>query len=325
MTALVTGCAGFIGSHLTESLLASGSRVIGIDCFNDNYQRPFKLRNLERALAHPNFDFVPIDMSRGDLEDLVEEAEVVFHLAAEPGVRNSWGRRFETYVRNNILATQQLLEAMRRTDPRPLVFASSSSVYGDTENLPTSEDDNPRPHSPYGVTKLSAEQLCLLYHRNFGLPCVALRFFTVYGPRQRPDMAFTRFFSAALRNEPITVLGDGRQGRDFTYVDDVVAALLCASKNAAAAGTVLNVGAGSPTELRDVVTIMGRVIERPLEITYEPRQSGDVRRTAADLTAIRRTLNWEPTTTLEIGLEAQFAWIKGLDHSQLTAALPSDA
>src|SRR5215210_7951971 len=222
MTVLVTGCAGFIGSHLTERLLAGGTSVVGVDCFNDNYHRPFKLRNLERSRAQSEFDFVPVDLARGDLDDLIAEVDAVFHLAAEPRVRSSWGGRFETYVRNNILATQHLLEAMRRAQPRPLVFASSSSVYGETETFPTPEEATPRPFSPYGVTKLSAEQLCMLYHRNFGLPVIALRLFTVYGPRQRPDMAFTRFLSAALCERPITILGDGRQGRDFTYVADVV-------------------------------------------------------------------------------------------------------
>jgi len=260
-------------------------------------------------------------MSMGDLDDVVQEADAVFHLAAEPGVRSSWGRRFETYVRNNVLATQRLLEALRSTKPCPLIFASSSSVYGDAEDLPTPEHSTPRPYSPYGVTKLSAEQLCLLYHRNFGLPVVALRFFSVYGPRQRPDMAFTRFFSAALRDQPLSILGDGRQGRDFTFVGDVVDALLRAWDADQAAGQVLNVGAGAPTELARAVDIIGDLVERPLEVTYAPRQQGDVQHTAADLTAVRRTLDWSPTTTLEQGLEQQFAWAQTLDERHVAAVL----
>ena len=274
---------------------------------------------MESSLEHAAFDFVPIDLSRGDLEDLVVEVDVVFHLAAEPGVRSSWGQvGFETYVRNNVLATQHLLEAMRRTEMKPLVFASSSSVYGDTEDL-RRLDVRPRPFSPYGVTKLSAEHLCLLYHRNFGLPATALRFFTVYGPRQRPDMAFTRFLSAALCKEPITIFGDGSQGRDFTYVGDVVNALLSASTATQAAGEVLNVGAGAPTALRDVVDVIERMLDRPLKIRYAPSESGDVRHTAADLSAIGRTLAWSPSTSLERGLEAQLDWVKTLSHNQLTA------
>jgi UDP-glucuronate 4-epimerase len=321
MIALVTGCAGFIGSHLTERLLADGHCVVGIDCFNDNYQRPFKLRNLERALYHHDFDFIPIDLARGDLEDVVEDVDAVFHLAAEPGVRASWGRRFETYVRNNLIATQHLLEAMRRTEGIPLVFASSSSVYGDAEHYPTSEQATPRPHSPYGVTKLGAEHLSLLYHRNFGLPVVALRFFSVYGPRQRPDMAFTRFFSAALSNEPIEIYGDGRQGRDFTYVGDVVEALLGASRTTAAVGHVLNVGAGAPTELREVLKSIELLVGRSVEVRYAPSESGDVRHTAADLTAIKQLLDWSPTTALHEGLDAQFEWAKALSQDQLAATL----
>jgi UDP-glucose 4-epimerase len=251
-------------------------------------------------------------MSRGDLSDLVDDVDAVFHLAAEPGVRTSWGGRFDTYLRNNILATQHLLEAMRQTDPRPLVFASSSSVYGDTSSFPTGEDALVRPYSPYGVTKLAAEQLCMLYHRNFGVPSVALRLFTVYGPRQRPDMAFTRFLSAAVRDDAIQVFGDGHQGRDFTYVDDVVAAMLAAAATPEATGKVLNVGAGSPIELRDVFSIVESLVGRPLRIEHRDRERGDVRRTAADITAIQETLNWQPSMALAEGLEAQFAWMKSV-------------
>ena len=193
MRALVTGCAGFIGSHLTESLLDDGWTVVGIDCFNDNYARPQKLRNLERSMEWDGFEFVPIDLSRGDLYDLVEDCDVVFHLAAEPGVRSSWGSRFESYVRNNVMATQHLLEAAKRCPEKRFVYASSSSIYGDAEQLPTPEFVTPRPFSPYGVTKLASEHLCRLYNGNFGVDTVGLRYFTVYGPRQRPDMAFTIF------------------------------------------------------------------------------------------------------------------------------------
>ncbi|MEA2123317.1 MAG: hypothetical protein QOI80_99, partial [Solirubrobacteraceae bacterium] len=186
MRALVTGCAGFIGSHLTESLLSDGHDVLGIDCFNDNYGRSAKLDNLAHAQEWDGFEFVPIDLARGDLADVVAESEVVYHLAAEPGVRSSWGGRFDTYLRNNVLATQHLLEAAREHPPARFVYASSSSIYGQAETLPTREDATPQPHSPYGTTKLAGEHMCSLYFANHGVPTVSLRYFTVYGPRQRP-------------------------------------------------------------------------------------------------------------------------------------------
>jgi nucleoside-diphosphate-sugar epimerase len=216
MRALVTGCAGFIGSHLTEALLADGVSVLGVDCFNDNYGRRQKLHNLETAREWDEFDFVPVDLSRGELHDLVADCETVYHLAAEPGVRSSWGLRFDQYLRNNVLATQLLLEAMRDQSGKRFVYASSSSIYGQAEALPTSEDTTPRPHSPYGTTKLAGEHLCALYHGNHGVETVMLRYFSVYGPRQRPDMAFNRFCRAAIGGDPITVFGDGHQTRDFT-------------------------------------------------------------------------------------------------------------
>ena len=234
MRTLVTGCAGFIGSHLTESLLADGHVVLGVDCFNDNYGRRDKLENLAHAQQWDGFEFVPVDLSRGDLHDLVEECDVVFHLAAEPGVRASWSGRFETYVRNNVVATQHLLEAARRVPERRVVYASSSSVYGQAEQLPTAEDVLPQPFSPYGMTKLAAEHLCGLYHANYGVETVSLRYFTVYGPRQRPDMAFNIFCRAALAGETITIYGDGSQTRDFTFVGDIVAATPGASAAAPA-------------------------------------------------------------------------------------------
>src|SRR4051794_1145653 len=221
MRALVTGCAGFIGSHLTESLLADGASVVGVDCFNDNYGRREKIGNLEQARDWEAFDFVPIDLARGDLQDIVVDCDVVFHLAAEPGVRASWGSRFETYVRNNVVATQHLLDAVTASRAK-LVYASSSSVYGQAETFPTREDALPAPFSPYGVTKLTAEHLCQTYFANFGVEAVSLRFFSVYGPRQRPDMAFNIFCRAILEGRPLNVYGDGGQTRDFTYVADVV-------------------------------------------------------------------------------------------------------
>lgn len=322
MRVLVTGCAGFIGSHLTESLLADGESVVGVDCFNDNYGRHEKLRNLERAMEWDQFDFVPIDLARGDLVDLVEESELVFHLAAEPGVRPSWGNRFEQYLRNNVLATQQLLEVARRVPENRFVFASSSSVYGQAERFPTPEDVIPRPYSPYGVTKLGAEHLCDLYHRNHGIATVTLRLFSIYGPRQRPDMAFNIFCRAAVTGDAITVFGDGGQTRDFTYVDDVVKALRIAAGAAGVEGTVLNVGGGSRIRLREAVDLIAQIAGGTLEINYGEQRPGDVRDTCADTSRAKSLLSFVPGTRLAEGLTAEIEWIReSLELSSLTPTL----
>ena len=307
MRALVTGCAGFIGSHLTESLLAAGHEVVGVDCFNENYARAEKLRNLDRAREWAGFDFVPVDLARGDLEALVEDAEVVFHLAAEPGVA-SWGRRFERYVRNNIVATQHLLEALAARPGRRLVAASSSSVYGDAARLPTPESATPAPLSPYGTTKLAGEHLCHAYGRTFGVEAVVLRLFSVYGPRQRPDMAFRRFCAAAIAGEPVQVAGDGRQERDFTHVADVVAALQAAATSPSAPGQVLNVGGGERTSLRQVVALLEELAGRPLTVERRPERPGDVRATLADCSAAARMLGYAPEVSVADGLSGQWAW-----------------
>jgi UDP-glucose 4-epimerase len=307
--ALVTGCAGFIGSHLTEALLADGISVVGADCFNDNYGRREKLHNLETAREWDHFDFVPVDLSRGELRDLVEECDIVYHLAAEPGVRPSWGLRFDQYLRNNVLATQLLLEAMRDFPGTRFVYASSSSIYGDAEALPTPEATTPRPHSPYGMTKLAGEHLCTLYHGNHGVDTVALRYFSVFGPRQRPDMAFNIFCRAALSGEPITVFGDGRQTRDFTYVGDVVAATRAAAAAPDLGDRVFNVGGGSRTALAEAIELIGEFGGRPLEVRQLPAQDGDVRDTGADTALARQRLGFTPSTTFEDGLRAEFDWV----------------
>lgn len=308
MRALVTGCAGFIGSNLTDALLADGHEVLGVDCFNDNYGREQKRRNLEHALQWDEFDFVPLDLARGDLRELVDESDVVFHLAAEPGVRASWGQRFENYERNNITATQHLLEASRHTPERPFVYAGSSSVYGQAETFPTPEDTLPRPFSPYGMTKLAAEHLCSIYHGNFGVSTVTLRYFSVYGPRQRPDMAFNRFMFAALRDETMTVFGDGGQSRDFTFVGDVVAATRAAAETPAAIGGVFNVGGGNRVDLNEVLAMIEDIAGKPLDVQRTDTERGDVRDTGADTTRARETLGFAPSTSLREGLEAEFAW-----------------
>lgn len=310
MRALVTGCAGFVGSHLTEDLLDDGNAVLGIDCFNDNYGRAEKLQNLERAQDWDTFDFVPIDLARGDLNDLVEECDLVFHLAAEPGVRPSWGRRFEQYLRNNVLATQHLLEAVRHVPDKRLVFASSSSIYGQAECFPTPEAATPRPFSPYGVTKLSAESLCSLYHMNHGLSTVSLRFFTVYGPRQRPDMAFDIFMRAALANQSIKVFGDGTQTRDFTYVADVVSALRLASTQREIEGDIFNIGGGSRVTVNEVLDLVSDLVPHDLQVSYTESRSGDVAHTCADTRHARARLGFAPTILLSQGVQDQFEWVR---------------
>lgn len=310
MRALVTGCAGFIGSHLTESLLGDGESVVGVDCFNDNYGRPEKLRNLDLAMQWDAFDFVPIDLARGDLFDLVGECDVIFHLAAEPGVRPSWGDRFEQYLRNNVLATQHLLEATRSEPRTRFVYASSSSVYGQAERFPTPESSTPRPFSPYGVTKLSAEHLCGLYRGNYGISTVTLRLFSVYGPRQRPDMAFNVFCRAAIEGTPVSVFGDGRQTRDFTFVRDVVTALRIAAVTDDVEGRVFNVGGGSQVSLADALALLGEIAGRRLEVRADAPRHGDVRDTCADTSRAERELGFVPSTTLSEGLAAEFEWMR---------------
>ncbi|MGH3005918.1 MAG: NAD-dependent epimerase/dehydratase family protein [Gaiellaceae bacterium] len=302
---LVTGSAGFVGSHLAEALLERGHEVVGVDAFTDYYAREVKEANLERARARPGFTFAERDLADGELEPLVEGVDGVFHLAAQPGVRGSWGGTFAIYVRENILATQRLFEAAARANVR-VVMASSSSVYGNAEAYPTREDASPRPVSPYGVSKLACESLAQTYSDSFGLEVVALRYFTVFGPRQRPDMAFSRIISALLGGGPFRVFGTGEQSRDFTYVDDAVTATL-AAMNGGQGSTVYNVGGGSETTLGEVIALCEGMVGRRLALRHEQAAAGDVRRTAADTSLIRAELGWSPRTSLEEGLAAQLA------------------
>jgi UDP-glucose 4-epimerase len=312
MRAFVTGCAGFIGSHLTDSLLVDGHEVVGVDCFNDNYGRTEKRRNLEHALEFDAFDFVPLDLARGDLQSLISEVDVVFHLAAEPGVRSSWGPRFESYERNNITATQHLLEAAKHTPGKRFVYASSSSIYGQAETLPTPEDTIPRPFSPYGVTKLAAEHLCSAYFGNYGVQTVALRYFSVYGPRQRPDMAFNVFCRAALEDRPLTLFGDGSQTRDFTFVGDVVAATRAAAERPDVGGGVYNIGGGSRVSVNDAIALLEDYAGRPLTVQRHDVERGDVRDTGADTARAREALGFAPATAFPDGLRAEFDYFAAL-------------
>jgi UDP-glucose 4-epimerase len=310
--AVVTGAAGFIGSHVSESLLADGHDVVGIDCFTDYYPRPVKEANLRSVRANPRFRLVEASLQEADLVSLLDGASHVYHLAAQAGVRASWGREFSLYSDHNVLATQRLLEAALTAGRPTVVYASSSSVYGDAPPLPLREDGPCQPVSPYGVTKLAGEHLAVLYHRIHGLPTVSLRFFTVYGPRQRPDMAFHRFLKAAREGEAITVFGDGLQTRDFTYVSDIVSAVRAAALSARP-GSVYNVGGGERVALNEVLSIVESVTERPLRVQRQEPQKGDMRDTFADTTAARRDLGFRPTVPLAEGLAREWAWIRGLN------------
>jgi UDP-glucose 4-epimerase len=306
----VTGAAGFLGSHLTQRLLSEGVEVTGVDCFTDYYDPVIKRRNLEPALATDGFRLLELDLGEVDLAAL-PDVDVVFHQAAQAGVRASWGGEFSTYTHHNVLATQRLLERYKGTSLERFVYASSSSVYGDAERYPTPEDALPRPFSPYGVTKLAAEHLTLLYGRNFDLPVVGLRYFTVYGPRQRPDMAFHRFCRSMLTGRPITVYGDGRQSRDFTYVDDAIEANVRAWRRAAPQG-VYNVGGGSQIDVLQSIEILEGALGVKAEIQFQPRPPGDPLRTRADATRIRKDLDFAPDTPIERGLAAEAEWARGL-------------
>ncbi len=305
---VVTGCAGFVGSHLSASLLDRGDDVLGVDSFTDYYPRSRKEENLANLRGRDAFSFREADLAEDALEPLVEGADGVFHLAAQPGVRGSWGSTFAVYVRDNLVATQRLFEVASRLGVK-VVFASSSSVYGDAEAYPTPEETSPRPISPYGVTKLGCEHLAAAYHRGFGLDVVALRYFTVYGPRQRPDMAFTRITTAVVRGQRFHVFGTGEQSRDFTYVADAVAATT-ASMDRGPSWAVYNVGGGQEASLRDVIGMCEELSGRRLDVVYDEAMAGDVRRTAADTTRIRRDLGWTPETGLDDGLRAQLDWVE---------------
>ena len=311
MKALVTGGAGFIGSHLSERLLAQGAAVTGVDCFTDYYPREIKERNLSGLRAAPKYTFVEADLNDASLEDLLDGVTHVFHLAAQAGVRKSWGRDFRTYTTLNVDATQRLLEACVGRPIARVVYASSSSVYGDAVAIPMREDAMVQPVSPYGVTKLAAEHLCHLYYVNHGVPTVSLRYFTVYGPRQRPDMGFHRFFSAVLDGRPLMQYGDGLQTRDFTFVADAAAATAAAAVQGEPGG-VYNIGGGSRVSLRDVFEMIARVSGRAVAIEQHPPQKGDMRDTYADTSRARADLGFRPSVDLEAGLAAMFRWMESV-------------
>jgi nucleoside-diphosphate-sugar epimerase len=309
MKALVTGGAGFIGSHLCERLLAQGAEVTALDCFTDYYPRAIKERNLSGLRGRPGFRFVETSIAKADLASLIDGTTHVFHLAAQAGVRKSWGRDFQIYTALNVDATQMLLEACVGRPIERVVYASSSSVYGDDVTLPMNEDAVLKPVSPYGVTKLAAEHLCHLYFVNQRVPAVSLRYFTVYGPRQRPDMGFNRFFSALLDGQPVTQYGDGLQTRDFTFVGDIVTATAAAAVRGTPGG-VYNIGGGARVTLLEIFDMIGRVSGRPVTIDRQPAQKGDMRDTYADSSRARADLGFAPAVGLEEGLREMFVWME---------------
>lgn len=310
-TAVVTGVAGFIGSHLAERLLGEKIKVIGIDCFTNYYSKELKRRNLETCLKNENFTFIEEDLMEVDLATIFKKSKLLFHEAAQPGVRSSWGKEFDTYVKDNIQVTQRILEVAKDVKTlEKIVLASSSSVYGNQSGK-MREDTPPKPVSPYGVTKLASENLGFVYAQNFGLPVTSLRYFTVYGPRQRPDMAFTRFIRANLKNEEIKVYGDGNQSRDFTFISDIIDANINASKNNIH-GNVLNVGGGSVHSIKEVLGMIEQVTGIKNNLVYESVQKGDVIKTEADIKKASKVIGYNPKVSLEKGLFEQIEWIKNI-------------
>jgi len=312
MSVLVTGCAGFIGSHLSEKLLLSGEQVVGIDMLTPYYPVERKRKNLEILNMHRSFQFLEGNLIQMDLSNLLDDITVIYHLAGQPGVRLSWGKDFNEYVEHNIRATQRILEACKHIPLKKFIYASSSSVYGNVERDLLSETDVPAPFSPYGVTKLAGEHLVNSYHANFGLPVSSLRFFTVFGPRQRPDMAFQRIIEALIDGKEFTVYGDGTQVRDFTYVEDIVNGCITAVYNGEP-GEVYNLGGTNLASLNDAMNIVQEIAGKKLTIKYIEKQNGDVRRTRANITKAQNELLYKPKISLFEGLKSQFLYQSSLE------------
>lgn len=311
MRALVTGAAGFIGSHLSERLIEAGHEVVGLDSFTDYYARSIKETNIASLTQRRQFQFFESSLSNANLDTLLDGVTHVFHLAAQAGVRKSWGTEFSVYTEQNVNATQCLLEACINRSLERFVYASSSSIYGDSVPIPMLETARPAPLSPYGVTKLAAEHLCMLYHANYGVPTVAVRYFTVYGPRQRPDMAFHRFLRAILQSEPLSLYGDGEQTRDFTFIEDAVAATIAAAERGHN-GTVYNVGGGSRVSMNEILDVMAQCTGARPNVQRKEKQRGDMRDTFADTTRARTELGFAPRVILNDGILAEYQWLTSI-------------
>ena len=309
MRALVTGAAGFVGSTLADALLARGDTVVGVDCFTPYYERTVKDGNLTGARTFANFTLVDADLRTSDIAPLLDGVDVVFHQAAQAGVRLSWSDGFADYVGHNVLATQRLLEAVQAVRPAPrVVYGSSSSVYGNQDRYPVEESFLPKPFSPYGVTKLAAEHLCTLYAENWDVHTVSLRYFTVFGPRQRPDMSIHRLCEAAMSGAAFPRYGDGSQIREFTYVDDIVRANLLAADADVAPGTYINISGGGEITLADLIELVGECNGSPVNVDAQPKQPGDALRNGGSIARARQLLGWEPQVSLRDGVAQQLAW-----------------
>ena len=315
MHILVTGCAGFIGSHTTERLLRDGHTVRGVDCFTDNYDPALKRASLRDATANPGFELIEADLVSADPHALLQGIDAVLHLAGQPGVRDSWASGFEIYVQRNITATQRLLEAAKSTNISRFAAASSSSVYGNAETYPTTELAVPQPVSPYGVTKLAAEHLCTLYAKNFGVPTVSLRYFTVYGPRQRPDMALRRMIDLSLAGKAFPLFGDGSVSRSFTYIDDVVEANLAALLSESPSGSVCNIANESTASMTELIALVGDALGQPVQLDQLPAAAGDAQRTGGSSALAAELLGWSPSTSLESGVLQMATWCR--DEAEL--------
>ncbi len=309
MKVLVTGASGFIGSTLAERLIDEGFQVVGIDSFLDYYPRKIKEKNLESLLSRPGFEFIEADILDADWDSILSSVGGVFHQAAIAGVRASWGKSFNQYVENNILGTQKLLEACKDKELDKFIYASSSSVYGDTTDLPIRESSETNPISPYGVSKLAGEHLASLYSKGYGVPTVSLRYFTVYGPRQRPDMAFHKFITAVMRGDQIDIYGTGEQTRDFTYIDDAVEANLQAF-NSGKPGEVYNIGGGSRIELLEAVRLIEEIVGKKANLVHTNAQRGDAKHTFSDISKANADFGYNPQVDIKQGLLNHYEWLK---------------
>jgi len=312
MKALVTGTAGFIGSHLAKRLLSDGFEVVGIDCFNDYYPVAIKENNLASFRQNKNFNLIKGDILDLELSETLKGVDYVFHEAAQPGVRASWGSSFPLYIRNNIAVIQKLLEVLKSQKIKKMIFASSSSVYGDSRQCPIRENVIPRPISPYGVTKLAAENLCYLYYKNYDIPVVSLRYFTVYGPGQRPDMAFNGFIRSLIRNEEIPIYGNGEQTRDFTYISDVISANIGALDDRCLPGEIFNVGGGANISINGAIKMLEDISGKKAKVKYYEPQKGDILHTAADISKARSTFGYNAKVGIRDGLANEYKWLQNL-------------